>query len=56
MKKLQDNELKIFYKGKIDKEMEQAFVKLLVRFGYYGTTSGTDADAKVRGLLFVKKE
>ena len=53
--KLRENELKVFYSGKVDRVLDLAIEDVLKTFGYRRWASGWTADDSVRDLAFEQK-
>lgn len=53
--KIGKNELKVFYHGEINENLDIALEKILQGFGYAFWASGTDLKESVRDLAFDKK-
>ena len=47
-----EQELRIYYNGKLDPELDDALRKTLSQFGYKGWASGYDLVSHVRDLAF----
>lgn len=54
--KLEKKELKIFYKGKINPELDKALKDILNKFKYKEWASGFNICDGIRDLCFDKKE
>ena len=53
--RLHDGELKIFYKGEFDQQLDKALEECLESFGYTRWASGYSAN-DIRDLAFLKEE
>ena len=52
---MKKGELKVYYKGELNQELDKALEKTLKSFGYKRWASGMDAEG-IRDLAFDKKE
>lgn len=53
--KLKENELKVFYQGELNSEMDNDLSVLLKKYGYTNWASGMDLVDNVRDLAFDRK-
>jgi hypothetical protein len=53
MMKMRKNTLKVYYKGNLNQELDEAIEKILSKFGYHRWASGMSCE-NVRDLAFGK--